>query len=1017
MQLASHLLDVGMPYLTNFLPSQTLHDRFRKANVSSYLEHEDERRYRQEYCVRIRDVSQVTDANLQLAAQELEDIAEAITWKVNKTMLRDNRWIGITRCVPDKPEYQPWEGNISPEDIGEEDEDVRHLPRRPLILGIMQEYVDALKTHLPKTEPHLRARFLCGCTMAHEIGHAVYWQDFSSNRYNELGMEPYVGDDEVSELGSAFMSRIFGGLNPNVREICDDMFTTNLVWSQQAQKTWSRDRSLYRKQWAVELRYMEDILNQSVWDGIAAEKGTIAWSTACRIRFTPNFKSVATATQAEFSLQTGRPEWMDYMFSGRRTPRVERPPVTRADVNWLAAQREATFTRRSGSEKAKEKARARRLGNPDESVPIANLVNIDMNNLPIRRIDDGVLGREAGGPGLGSEKTTRIEVRYRVDGPQRINGQNGGQSSSSKKRLRSGDENVEDDDYGDTPNHAKRVRSSPYDPEDEVAVMARTDEDDAKTRFGDEDYDCNNVADVLRNKTVEAVTALTVGGAFQYFIRNGISYDPDELPDDFAGQQQRLGEISHRGMIERIRQFNFLRAEVRFKDDPHALVAIKEARLRALSDWDPKDVKDHTEMLFQRVEAHEENLNLIRAWYQADLNTYKEKVKQSAEPDREYVDFDNSEDDPRDWAPEDLRAYCRREKLPYYGDTLTRQIRITRHQIEKATGQPISRKRINCDAEGPVKRTNADDIETYAWNVLLCYTRVEDVKSQLYKTALFPSDAIMHLYFGADRRRFLDDDEFLARYDRPGVDWTDLWVVLTLGDSDPDLEVEQTKAVYQARNMLGPRGGGGTGSLRANRKGKIIDLTGEGDGGSGNGTRGRNLLAPKESLESKGKNPTSIGLNDDEPPAYMKRQAIIDEDPRKKTIGEMMSSVANTQARTARVLQPAGGIDASLRPNGALGKTSSGTELLDNIEDMEEEEEDRKDLVRYQNLDPDERRTQFPQPVAQIDIADDDDGGLAPTLRPGRTLGSSGSHMRDIYRVLPQGKKAEESPPGSPASP
>lgn len=1016
IQLASHLLEVGMPYLTNFLPSKTVHDQFHSAGLSSYLEQENEKRYKREYCVRIKDVSQVTSANLQAAAQELEDLAEAITWKVNKTMLRDNRWIGITRCVPDSAEYIPWQGNISPEDIGDEDTEFRHLPRRPLILGIMQEYVDALRTHLPKTEPHLRARFLCGYTMAHEIGHAVYWQDFSSIRYNELGMEPYVGNDEVAELGSAFMSRIFGGFDPNVREICDSMFTTNLVWTQQAQQNWSRTRSLYRRQWAVGLRFMEDILNQSVWDGIAGEKGTIAWSTACQIRFTPNINAAASATQAEYSLQTGLPEWKGYIFSTRRIPRAERPPVTRAHGDWLFAQPEAPFTRRSASDKAKEKARAIRLEKSDNSGPVANLVKIDMDNLPVRRIDDGVLGREAGGSGLGSEKATRIEVRYRVGSRQRTSEQ----SSSSKKKLRSGDEDVEDDDYDDIPNHAKRVRSSTYDPEDEVAIKDRTDEDDSKTRFGDEDYDCNDVADLLRNKTVEAVTALTVGGAFQYFQKNGISHDPDDLPDDFAGQQQRLGEISHRGLIERIRQFNFLRAEERFKDDPHALVAIKETRLRALGDWDPSDVQDHAEMLVQRVETHEENLNLIRAWYQADLNTYKEKVKQSAEPDKEYVNFDNSDDDPRDWPPEDLRAYCRIEKLPYQGDRLTRQIRITRHQIEKATGQPISRKRINCDAEGPVKRTDVDNVETYAWTVLLRYTRVEDVKTQLYKTALFPPDAIMHLYFGTDQTRFLHDDEFLAKYNRNGADWTDLWVILTLGDSDPDWRAEQTKAVYQARSMLNPTGSGGTGSLRANSKGKIVDLAGEAEGGSGSGIRGREILAAKGPRKSKAKNPTVIDLtdlSDDEPPAHIKRQAVIDEDPQEKTIGEMMSSVANTQARTARVLQPQGGIDASLKPNGAMATTASGAEILDNIEDMEEEEEDRKNLVRHQNMDPAERQKYFRPPATQVDIADDDGGGLAPSLGPGRKLGSSGSHMRDIYRVLPEGKKEEGSPPSLPSSP
>jgi hypothetical protein len=51
--------------------------------------------------------------------------------------------------------------------------------------------------------------------MTHEIGHAVFHQDFRSLDYDPVqGYEPWVGQDCWAELGLSYIGWIFAGYNP-----------------------------------------------------------------------------------------------------------------------------------------------------------------------------------------------------------------------------------------------------------------------------------------------------------------------------------------------------------------------------------------------------------------------------------------------------------------------------------------------------------------------------------------------------------------------------------------------------------------------------------------------------------------------------------------------------------------------------------------------------------------------------------------------------------------------------------
>lgn len=165
MQLASNLIQAGMPYLCDFVPSSRVHGHLRSKDGDA----DDSNWYQV-------DPQEWTEEEMEETKEELQAMAECIEWEVNDTMAKDNKWLGVTRLVTDdKWGPRPWR-DIERADILRSDGELLDMEayRRRLKIGIMKEYVDALKRHHRNSEEHIRAIFLAAVTMTHEVGHIVW---------------------------------------------------------------------------------------------------------------------------------------------------------------------------------------------------------------------------------------------------------------------------------------------------------------------------------------------------------------------------------------------------------------------------------------------------------------------------------------------------------------------------------------------------------------------------------------------------------------------------------------------------------------------------------------------------------------------------------------------------------------------------------------------------------------------------------------------------------------------------
>jgi hypothetical protein len=160
MRLASHLLRVALPYISNFLPSHRL---FSDGKLY------DEFNERIEYCPKRIPILNLNPSieEVTCAFEELQDMANSVKWQLNNEMWDTYKWLGITRLV-DQP--RPWDP-ISLEMLLDLDDVLikDRAKRRPLIIGIAGEYLDAIRQAPKPSEQFLRATFQAGVTMAHEV--------------------------------------------------------------------------------------------------------------------------------------------------------------------------------------------------------------------------------------------------------------------------------------------------------------------------------------------------------------------------------------------------------------------------------------------------------------------------------------------------------------------------------------------------------------------------------------------------------------------------------------------------------------------------------------------------------------------------------------------------------------------------------------------------------------------------------------------------------------------------------
>lgn len=294
MQLASNLIHVGMPFISNFLPS---------AKKDFWGQGQDP------WPKVIPLNPNPTQKDISEAEKDLKLLAKDLTWHANDVMYPKWKYLGATRLAASD---DPWEA----EDIGTILESDMALEskgklRRPLTMGIMKEYVTAIKSSDPTSERHIRAIFMAAITMAHEVGHAIFHNDFRS--YNGR-REPYIGDDCEAEVGFSFIYWIFNGFSPQFTP--DDVeFKNTLYWSPQYTLSMGK-RPLDTAYYSIPISYLERLLSQEFWDGLGPLEQP-QFSERARKELCPNTdrnsNQVATGTVPNWSYSHlhDRPKWND----------------------------------------------------------------------------------------------------------------------------------------------------------------------------------------------------------------------------------------------------------------------------------------------------------------------------------------------------------------------------------------------------------------------------------------------------------------------------------------------------------------------------------------------------------------------------------------------------------------------------------------------------------------------------------------------------------------------------------
>lgn len=836
-----------MPYLTNFLPAEKLHASFVDAEVDPYDEIDDPEKYARGYHVDIKESRRISAAELNATRTELADIANSLTWRTHPNMLWTKGWFGITRLVPDRPQYEPY-NDLSREDIDAEDEGVHgYQGRRPLLVAICHEYIDALKRYKVDTEPHLRARFLCGYTIAHEIGHVVWAQDYQSNRpYNEMGYEPFVAKDKVQELGSSFMSWIFGGFDPNVQEINRTMFEEHLIvqWRPSGEPPMAAgnaDGRLPRRDGLIEytlsIKFMEDILNKSVWDAIRGSKNTVAWSSAVRARFLPDIQNSAVATKKAKPQRKPTDAFSDEFSDEYEDYQQQKPfDVEDCDYSTNAAIRGEIF---DGNLRVDNEAEYK--DSEADQLPM-KMVTIFYHPAPGALTEDGTFTPRTRSSQDRSKKRRRSDVDD--------NGNSGGYNSN--KRLRTADARNID-------TLLKRIDEKKL--LEDLNYIPWSADFDKHLRFGDEKYNCQNVHDVLQHISVTAVESLSIIEAFMYTLKQEFA---ERFPFDIEGtdawQEQKLDRTMHMDLISQIRIFRLRKAYEMFAEKTAATqdeltrilglqscIAINQEQIRSMAEYSTSVKNDILKSKTQHEPGYpaselpadpDESRRWLSNHYISMMERAQAELRRllAAQDDMEIVAAAQA---PAPAAPaEDLDQSLKDNNLPLWGDDTTKRARLDMYNLELRNPNGVSRNKTLLNHTGKhVGRIDEHGRERYVFGACLEFTYVSTLKDAIFKTGMFPSDCELKLWFGSMSEEMADWD-MLADYGtnfniKKDPRFSKLILTVTRPDPPPQPPREKGKAIYPGKDLQSSTArASGSGSaapiLRADAEGRVFDArTGE----------------------------------------------------------------------------------------------------------------------------------------------------------------------------------------------
>lgn len=909
LRLASKLITVGTAYFAEFLVNARLHADLTQKYQSVP---------RQDHVINFRRVP-FTDDDLDKTRNALNEIAQDIKWTLNRT-LGVSGALGMTRHLRDGPyAEEPW-GPMDVDAVIESDREWRQQgkSRRPLLVGIMFEYLIALRAYAPGTENHFRALFHAAVTIAHEVGHVVWCQDFRSDAsFGDMGAEPWVENYAQAELGFSFEAFLFSGFHVRTANVIPDKpldFECAAVWNPLLTTDLTRrnDRLLYRTQYAIAVEYMQLLLSQDFWNSLGSPTDrTFSARAVAALRPRTDLAvdpTIATATVRNWTLRLndGEVVWLREFVDRGFTPSLQHK-VPRSEIELVRDELRPFFKKSLAPTKnpfGEDDDEDFDFAEEDFGIePDAQLTEAEIQRIMERKepyIDDGVVtfdyrptssDEEAGL----STTLTVVEVRYVPPGTVK---------STSAKRARSPDSD-----------------------EDEYATAKRQ-----KLNFLNKKGVAYSIEEMLERVSPPVFEQWTNEEAVEYAIKENFEPGPQSLDEAVLRSRLSMDNLDDQYLIERIRCYHFRLLEAQFAHDNRALVMIKKARIESFSRWSKSDIVDLLRIQGMVVSGTEAEITArAGSWLKFDM---EDLVELLPENDKE-VNFAVKDYD--SWTDAQFRDFFRRNNLPEWGELSIRKLRVQRFRDQVSRNRRPDRTSILINKDGlPHPRVGLDGVEIYRFDVVLDRSTVAGLKSDLFRIAMIPANHDINLFFGQDRTEPLQDVERLDFYDEASVDWTTLEMTTVLREGAPPVP-----------KLLVP--------------GYIPVITGSA-GSPGDGDTLGVPAGPGGQRNDDGNKPSS-------PIDPVRRR---DYDIRKgtvqPTVTERLQTISRQSLQLKHILVAGGGVDP-LRPHLKDVLASTSIEMLNNIDNILDVNKENNELVdRYVD---DFGQSKPPSDVFGVDLEND----------------------------------------------
>ncbi|KAM0149992.1 hypothetical protein ACHAQE_009142 [Botrytis cinerea] len=772
MRLATRLLEIGMPYLASFLPSSII---FGSPQKVSHAEHSHL------VCPKVITLKHtVLIKDLQAAELELEAIARCIKWRLNDRMHATRNWNGITRIVDyGEADFHELDEN----EIRESDLQAAQAGRvrRPLVIAIMDLLLVPMRTHPIDSEIRLKAQFMAAVTMTHEIGHAIFLQDYRS--FNPpSGNEPYVEKDVDSELGRSFVSWIFNGFHPQFCESYDqDAKFGSLGWSLYWQPLFKTNqlfgddkehkRPLYEKLYAIPVRYLSNTFRQTWWE--ANQRGIPLHRLAATLKKSLKL-DYSDKTDAAISVKANW--WMDPIaklprWKGhyRITQFSSGQPVQGLIKDQIVAQMKLekqsfTFTLHYEIDKTYDTELERLLR---EQTPctwndkvIAGNDNRTVIAYSIETHDDGMLDEDIGYiQDDDSEIVTQIEVRYRpttdfqprstklippiklVEGARK---QVWAEIAAEEKAAAS-------EMFASGPTVKKRGSLNNYlsGPSKRLRTFVEADKVDENSTLAE------RILKALNEASANEIGHWTRIQAWYYCLQHGLSLL--QLPKTAAAQQAKLDNGTEIGnKIMRKIQYHLLEklwGEIHDDGSNPESVLVAKYILNLIDFFVDEDVDN----LATKMKFPVPNTPIQRAMIRAECKGYFERVikgEELKEPspavgltlEQQLAPLHKLAPEPSQWSEDDLRSWCRQKSIPQWGSISGLITRVNRFREEE--------KNVKVGIAGRIKpppgRTDRTGTEIYRFSAVLRHSSLDALKSSLFIAGNFPSDTELDLWVNTD---------------------------------------------------------------------------------------------------------------------------------------------------------------------------------------------------------------------------------------------------------------------------